>query len=146
MNAFQKRTAIRISAVSLLLAALASPVGWFVTREKAEQSIVALANEESGHFLRRHDAINLSGPQATERAALAAQSISGGLFDVAEIYAADGHRLAQSLTPQGQAVLPELPPHGTPNYTKPSYESIRRPNTHWMLRVFVPLRDVAGSR
>lgn len=34
MNNFQKRTAIRIAAVSLLLASIASPVAWFVTRER----------------------------------------------------------------------------------------------------------------
>lgn len=43
MNPFQQRAAIRIAAVSLLLASIASPASWFVAREKAEASVVSLA-------------------------------------------------------------------------------------------------------
>ncbi|MEO8600566.1 MAG: metal-dependent phosphohydrolase, partial [bacterium] len=60
MNTFQKRSAIRIAAVSVLLASLASPVAWFVARESAEESIVSLAIEESGRLLHHFDAINLT--------------------------------------------------------------------------------------
>ena len=58
MNTFQKRTAIRIAAVSILLASLASPIAWYVARESAEESIVALAVEESGRLLHQFDAID----------------------------------------------------------------------------------------
>lgn len=47
MNAFNRKTATRIAAVSLLLAAVASPLAWFVARENAEQGTVAFAIEES---------------------------------------------------------------------------------------------------
>ena len=86
MNTFRKRTALRIAAVSLLLASLASPVAWLVARESAEESIVSLATEESGRLLHHYDAIDLSGPTAREHAANAAKTIAGGLFDIAEIY------------------------------------------------------------
>lgn len=143
MNNFQKRTAIRIAAVSLLLASMASPVAWFVTRESAEESVVALAIEESGRLLHHYDAFNLTSPQATEHAQLAAETISGGLFDIAEIYSPAGDKLAESLTKEGAAVEPALPPHGKPAYALPSYESLKLADDLWLLRVFVPLRESA---
>jgi HD-GYP domain-containing protein (c-di-GMP phosphodiesterase class II) len=143
MNNFQKRTAIRIAAVSLLLASIASPVAWFVTIESAEESVVSLAIEESGRLLHHYDAINLTGPKATEHAQLAAKTISGGLFDIAEIYGPAGDKLAESLTKEGAAVEPALPSHGKPSYTQPSYESLKLSGDLWMLRVFVPLRESA---
>lgn len=143
MNAFNKRTALRIAAVSLLLASLASPVAWFVARESAEEGIVSLASEESGRLLHRHNAIDLSGPNAKEHAKVAATTIAGGLFDIAEIYDAQGTKLAESLTQEGEAVESSLPKHGRPNYTQASYESLKLGGDLWVLRVFVPLRNSA---
>ncbi|NMM14840.1 MAG: HD domain-containing protein [Rhodoferax sp.] len=143
MNLFQKRTALRIAAVSLLLASLASPVAWFVARESAEESIVSLASEESGRLLHHYNAINLSGPDAVEHATEAAKTISGGLFDIAEIYDRQGQKLAESLTQEGHAVESSLPKHGTPHYVAASYESLKLSSDLWVLRVFVPLRDSA---
>jgi HD-GYP domain-containing protein (c-di-GMP phosphodiesterase class II) len=141
MNIFKKRTALRIATVSLVLAAVASPLAWLVARESSEESVVSLANEESGRLLHRFDAIDLSGPNAGEHAAQAAQAIAGGLFDIAEIYDPAGRKLAESLTPEGRAVEPHIPSHGAPRYSTSSYESLRRPNGVWLLRVFVPLRN-----
>lgn len=141
MNPFQKRAAIRIALVSVLLASVASPVSWFVSREKAEESIVSLAIEESGRLLHHYDAINLSGPNASEQATIAAKIIAGGLFDIAEIYNSDGHKLAESVTGDGDAVESALPSHGEPTYTSASYENIELPGGQWVLRVFVPLRS-----
>ena len=143
MNTFQKRTAIRIAAVSIFLASLASPIAWFVSRENAEESIVSLAIEESGRLLHHHDAINLTGQNATEHANAAAKTISGGLFDIAEIYDGKGQKLAESLTQAGHAVETSLPPHGTPNYTDAFYKGAKLPGDIWVLRVFVPLRTSA---
>jgi HD-GYP domain-containing protein (c-di-GMP phosphodiesterase class II) len=143
MNSFKKRTAIRIAAVSVLLASVASPVSWFVARENAEESVVSLAIEESGRLLHHYDAINLNGPDATGHAAMAAKSISGGMFDIAEIYDSKGAKLAESMTREGEAVESSLPNHGAPNYTAASYESLKLSEKLWVLRVFVPLRDSA---
>jgi HD-GYP domain-containing protein (c-di-GMP phosphodiesterase class II) len=141
MNPFQKRTAIRIAAVSILLASLASPVAWFVARENAEEGIVSLAMEESGRLLHHYNAINLTGPDATEHATVAAKTIAGGLFDIAEIYDRQGQKLAESMTPEGQAVESSVPQHGAPNYVAASYDSLKLPGDLWVMRVFVPLRD-----
>lgn len=141
MNTFRKRTALRIAAVSLLLASLASPIAWLVARESAEESIVSLATEESGRLLHHYDAIDLSGPTAREHAANAAKTIAGGLFDIAEIYDAQGTKLAESLTQEGEAVESLLPKHDAPNYVKASYKSLKLGGNVWVLQVFVPLRN-----
>jgi HD-GYP domain-containing protein (c-di-GMP phosphodiesterase class II) len=143
MNSFNKRTAIRIAAVSVLLASIASPASWYVAREAEEEGIVALAIEESGRLLRHYDAIDMTGPDAAAHAASAAKTISGGLFDIAEIYSGDGGKLAESLTKDGEEVETVLPKHGAPSYTAASYESIELPGGRWALRVFVPLRSSA---
>ncbi|WP_018608026.1 hypothetical protein [Uliginosibacterium gangwonense] len=122
MNSFRYRTALRIAGVSLLLAGVASPAAWFVAREQAEEGIVSLANEESGRLLHLHQAIDLSGPQAAEHAAIAAKAISGGLFDIAEIYDAVGNKLAESITDDGESVESSMPSYGKPSYTEASYE------------------------
>jgi len=141
MNSFQKRTAIQIASVSMVLACLASPVAWFVERERSEEGIVALAIEESGRLLHHYDAIDMSGPNAVEHATVAAKTISGGMFDIAEIYDAKGDKLAESMTKEGEAIEPSLPSHGKPGYSESSYESLRLPGDAWVLRVFVPLRN-----
>ncbi|CAA7612626.1 Metal dependent phosphohydrolase [Magnetospirillum sp. LM-5] len=139
MNPFQKRTAIRIAAVSIVLASVASPIAWFVEREGAEESIVKLAIEESDQLMHFHDAIGLSGEEGIERAMQAAKTISGGLFDIAEIYDKSGTKLAEAITAEGETVESALPSHGRPNYSSASYENIRVAD-RWVLRVFVPLR------
>jgi HD-GYP domain-containing protein (c-di-GMP phosphodiesterase class II) len=143
MNSFQKRTAIQIAGVSIVLASLASPVAWYVARENSEEGVVALAIEESGRLLHHYDAINLTGPTAKEHAALAAKTISGGMFDIAEIYDANGVKLAESMTQEGHAIEALLSAHGTPRYQSSSYESLRLAGDVWALRVFVPLRNSA---
>jgi HD-GYP domain-containing protein (c-di-GMP phosphodiesterase class II) len=146
VNSFNKRTAVRISAVSLLLAIVASPIAWFVARENAEESTVALAMEESRRLLRHFDAIALSEPDARARASQAAGTITGGLFDIAEVYDRDGNKLAESMTPDGQIIEPLLPKHGRPQYSEASYESLKLEGDRWILRVFVPLQEKSDTR
>lgn len=141
MNTFQKRTAIRIAAVSVLLASIAGPGTWFVACERAEGAIIALSIEEAHRFMHHHQAFNLSGPKASERAAEAAENIVGGLFNIAEIFDRSGHRLAKSSTPEGQEVYSALPVHAAPNYSNASFESLNLPGNRWILRIFVPLRE-----
>lgn len=140
MNPFQKRTALRIAATSILMAAVASPVAWFVALENAEEGIVSLAMEESDGLLRHFDAINLNTESSSQHAMAAAKAISGSLFDIAEIYDSKGLKLAEEMTPEGEAIESSLPHHAAPGYVTSSYESIRLSGDHWVLRVFVPLR------
>ena len=140
MNAFNKRTAWRIGTVSLLLALLASPLAWFVARESAEESTVSLAIEESQRLLRHFGAIALTGPDAADRADDAAKTLAGGLFDIAEVYDAQGQRLAEEMTADGLQVEGAMVHHARPNYATTFYESLKLPDGRWVLRVFVPLR------
>ncbi len=141
MNPFQKRAAIRIAAVSVVLAAIASPVAWILARENSEKSIIAVATEESRGLIRHFNVGDLGGPQAAERANLAAQALSGGLFDIAEIYDVSGAKLAEAMTKDGGAVEPLLPDHGKPTYTVASYDSFELPGNRFVLRIFVPLHS-----
>lgn len=143
MNTFQKRAALRIAAVSVVLAGLASPVAWYVAREHAEEGIVSLAIEESGRLLHHFNAIDMNGPNAAEHAAIAAKTISGGMFDIVEIYNVNGKKLAESVTEDGHSVEASLPHHGAPNYKLAFYQGIKLAKGIWVLRVFVPLRDSA---
>ncbi|MDY0013640.1 MAG: HD-GYP domain-containing protein [Rhodocyclaceae bacterium] len=141
MNSFRRRTAWRIALVSLLLASLASPGAWFVVREQVEAGTVALAMEETGRLLRHSHALSFAGPDARQHAQEAAAIITGGLFDIAEIYDARGRKLAEALTDEGEKIEQQLPRHGTPVYTESSYESLRLDADTWTLRVFIPLRE-----
>lgn len=147
MNSFNRRTAVRIAAVSVLLAAVASPIAWFVGHTNAEKATVSLAIEESRRLLRlRHfDPVELSGPDAAEQAIRAADALAGGLFDIAEIYNQQGEKLAWAMTVEGAEVEAQLPTHAQPNYTAATFESFRLEDKRWVLRVFVPLKGVAGS-
>jgi len=147
MNSSNRRTAWRIAAVSVVLATLASPVAWFVARERAEESTVSLAIEESQRLLHHFGAIVLDGPDAEGHAIGAAKTIAGGLFDIAEIYNAKGVRLAEAMTAEGAQVEGVLLHHASPAYTEASYESLKLPDGGWVLRIFVPLRiaDSAAS-
>ncbi len=138
----RKRTALRIAVVSVLTASVASPLAWFVALKTTEKNIVALAVEESRRLFRHQDSASLVGPDASEHAAAAATMISGGLFDIAEIYDGEGRKLAEASTPAGVAVEAMLPAHRAPGNRDSAYESLHVDGDRWVLRVFVPLRDV----
>lgn len=146
MDPFKRRAALRIAGVSLLLAALVAPIAAFVATESAEDEVVSLAMEESRRFLRHFDAVDLHGEEGRRKAQAAAQALSGGLFDIAEVYDAQGQKLAEATTPAGEHVEKELPSHGRPAYDRASYESLSLHDDQWALRVFIPLRvsDSAG--
>ncbi len=144
-NRFNRRAATRIAAVSILLACCVAPVSWFLAIETAEKEVVALAVEESNRFLRYYKAIDLDDPESKKRASEAVNTITGGLFDIAEVYDPLGQKLAEATTHVGEQIEKSLPKHGRPSYTEHSYESLQLPGGQWILRVFVPLRDQDAS-
>ncbi len=146
MNSFRKRTAVRIAAISILLAAVASPVAWLVAQEHAEEGTVSLAIEETQRLLRRFDAIELSQPDAQEHALEAANIISGGMFDIVEIYDQGGAKLASAFSADGKAIEALLPKHERPTYTTASYTSMKLDDNRWVLRIFVPLHAAADDK
>jgi HD-GYP domain-containing protein (c-di-GMP phosphodiesterase class II) len=150
MNSFNKRAALRIAAVSLLLASLSSPLAWWLARESAEEASVALAMEESRRIIRHFDALalehvdreNLTDADMSEHARTAANAIVGGLFDIAEIYNRVGKKLTEATTDDGSQIEALLPKHGQPDYRAAFYESLKLPSDRWVMRVFVPLEEV----
>ncbi|MFA7280452.1 MAG: HD domain-containing phosphohydrolase [Sterolibacterium sp.] len=145
MISFKRKVALQIAAVSVVLASVVSPLAWYVSRENAEKSIVSFAMEESHRVLVHHEAIALEGPDAKIHAEAAARSLSGGLFDIAEVYGANGNRLAEDLTEDGERIEKEIPHHPVPRFNTPFYESFRLSNDRWVLRVFVPLHVDSGT-
>ena len=145
MNQMKRKAAVRIAMVTLTMAALASPLAWYVSRENAEEEVVALAQEEARRVLLREQALRLDGDQARAHAELAARQLAGGLFDIAEIYGPDGHKLAETVTEQGEKVEAMLPKHGAPRYAKAFYERLTLETGQQVLRVFVPLREATQS-
>ncbi len=145
MNPFHKRTALRIAAVSVLLAAIASPVAWLVARESSEGGTVSLAMEESRRMLIHYRAHEMSGPDAKAHAEDAARAMIGGLFDIAEIYSSKGDKLAESLTQNGEQIEALLPRHQLPAYSAASYESLQLRDGRWVLRIFIPLYEQNGA-
>lgn len=108
MISFKRKVALEIAAVSVILASVASPLAWYVSREKAEESIVSFAMEESHRVLEHHEAILLDGPDAKAHAEAAARTLSGGLFEIAEVYGANGNKLAEGLTREGETIEKEI--------------------------------------
>ena len=140
MLSFNRKVAVGIGSVCLALACLAAPLAWWVSRENAESTIVSMAVEESRRLL-RHEAFRLEGTQALMHAQAAARALVGGLFDIAEIYTAQGVLMADEMTPTGSAIEKEIAAHAPPAYEFPFYESQQLPGERWVLRVFVPLRS-----
>lgn len=141
MNQMKRKAALRIAMVTAAMAALASPMAWYVSRENAEEEVVALAQEEARRVLQREQALRLDGAQAREHAELAARQLAGGLFDIAEIYGPDGRKLAETVTPQGERIEAVLPKHGAPRYAEAFYDRLTLDSGAQVLRVFVPLRE-----
>lgn len=146
MNPFNRRAGIRIAAVSVLLAAVASPLAWLVAHETAEANTVSMAVEESQRLSRHFDANALRGPNGSEHAQRAADAIVGGLFDIAEIYDHEGNRLAAAMTREGVDVEMLLPAHRRPNYSVATHKDLGFTSGRWAIRVFVPLKNLDGAR
>lgn len=144
MNLFNKRAAQRIAFVSVMLAAIVTPVAWLISTESAEGEVVSLAMEESRRILRYSEALELTGPAVQQKAAKAVTTLSGGIFDIAELYDRRGEKLSESHTDLGVEVESQLPEHIRPAYTASSYESLQI-RDQWVLRVFIPLRAVEGG-
>lgn len=141
MSSFQKKTAQRIALVSITLACIASPLAWYIERENAEESTVALAMEESQRLLEQHASVfsaeAIDAPSSPEAAA---RAITGGLFDIAEIYNGDGQKLAEAMTHRGAQIESQVPSHVRPTYKTAYYQSLFLPGDQWVLRIFVPVQ------
>lgn len=138
LRTYRRLVASRIAAVSLIVAALVSALAWVVSIENLEEEAVGLAVEESRRAVLQMSAGDTARP-LVERAEEAARLLTGGFFDIAEIYDERGERLAEHATARGEAVEAQLQRHARPQHTRPGYESMHLPDGRWVLRVFVPV-------
>jgi HD-GYP domain-containing protein (c-di-GMP phosphodiesterase class II) len=138
---FKRKVAFKIAMVSLVLASIASPLAWYVSRLEAEKSIVSFAREESRRLLVPQDDSYEKGMDAEKEARI----LVGGLFEIAEIYDSNGVKLADAMTAEGQSIEREIHHHTPPRDQISTYESLTLPSERWVLRVFTPLREVDGN-
>lgn len=141
MITFKRKVAFKIAMVSLVLASIASPLAWYVSRLEAEKSIVSFAREESRRLLVPQDDSYEKGMDAEK----AARVLVGGLFEIVEIYDSNGVKLADAMTTEGQSIEREIHHHAPPRDQISTYESLTLPSERWVLRVFTPLREVNGN-
>jgi HD-GYP domain-containing protein (c-di-GMP phosphodiesterase class II) len=144
MISFNRKVALGMGALSVLLACLAGTAAWLIARENGEDTVVSIAEEESRRLL-RDEVFRPQGPQATLHAQAAARALIGGMFDIADIFTADGTLMAEQMTPAGSAIEKEIAPHDAPAYQQPFYESQRLPGERRVLHVFIPLRSEDGT-
>ena len=91
---FRKKAALRIGIASLTLAIISSLFAWYISKENFEESIVSLAYEEA-HRLILHQLPQQKNAPTDMQAA--AQTLAGGLFDIAEIYDVLGNKMAEAM-------------------------------------------------
>lgn len=139
MNHFNRRAAIRIAVVCLSLTSVAAPIAWFEMRETAQERLVSFAIEESKRLLEHFEALSSPNSElATSKAYQAAETLTGGLFDIAKIYDRNGVMLAESSTIDGQRADSELPPPTESVYDRVEYQNLNL-RDQWAFRVFVPI-------
>ncbi|CAH1904909.1 HD-GYP domain-containing protein [Candidatus Nitrotoga sp. HW29] len=142
MITFKRKVALKITMVSLALASIASPLAWYISHLNAEKAIVAFAMEESHRVLmhrRNSHGISMDAEKT-------ATTLTGGLFEIAEIYDSNGVKLAKAMTTEGQLLEQEIHHHHTPpSYHASLYESFNLSENRWVLQVFTPLREENGN-
>lgn len=140
MLPFHRKLAYGTAGVALAVAALAGVGAGLVAHDRAENTLVAQATEDTLRLLRQ-EAYNPEGVQGTRNAQAAAQALAAGYFDIAQIYTPGGLLMAEHFSPDGRALDAELPPRATRAYTQPWFERRWLPGRRAVLRVFIPLRN-----
>ncbi|ABM04703.1 metal dependent phosphohydrolase [Psychromonas ingrahamii 37] len=146
MTNFKQKAAIRIGCASLILAIISSVFAWYISKENFEKSIISLAYEESHRLIMHHKSIDQKSDNGETVIQQGVQTLTGGLFDIAEIYDVNGKKLAESLTAEGKKIEDQLPEHVFLNTNKSEYESVTLANGEWVLTVFVPLHSLTETK
>lgn len=140
MLPFHRKLALGTAGVALAVAALTGLATGFIAYDKAEDTLVAQATDDTQRLL-RSDGFRPDGAQGTRNAQAAAQALTASYFDTAQIYTAGGLLMAEQFSADGHALDAELPPRGARSYTQPWYERRWLPGRRAVLRVFIPLRS-----
>ncbi len=146
MQAYSRKLALGMAAVTLAVAALAGLGAGLVAHDRAEDTLVAQAVEDAQRLL-QHEAYRPEGAQATRNAQAAAQALVAAHFDLVQIYTAGGLLMTEQFSPAGRLLEMEneLPASRARGYTQPWFERRWLPGRRPLLRVFVPLRGSGQS-
>lgn len=144
LSLYRRRVALRIAAVCVIVGALFGGTAWWYAVERLEADTVAAATEEARRLIAPLSQAR-DEPTLRTLAQTWAASMTGGLFDIVEIYDAHGTRLAERMTEAGHRLEPLLPAHVRPTGAQAVYESLRLPSGEWLLRVFAPLYPPSGT-
>ena len=118
---YHRKLALGTLGVALAVAALCGLGASLVASDKAEDSLVAQATEDTLRLLHQ-EGYAPDGPQATRNALAAVQALSGGYFDIAQVYTSAGLLMAEQASEQGRLIEPELPAQREHDYAMPWYE------------------------
>jgi HD-GYP domain-containing protein (c-di-GMP phosphodiesterase class II) len=139
MLPFHRKLALGTAGVALAVAALAALATGFIAYDRAEDTLVAQATEDTLRLL-RHDTFRPEGTQATRNAQAAAQALAASHFDIVQIYTTGGLLMAEQFSADGRALEAELPASGNRRYAQPWFERRWLPGRRAVLRLFIPLR------
>lgn len=139
-----KNALIRVVSVSLTVSALAAAVGYLHEREAAEDASIRMLATEARRAV---PASILELPPVEREQALsrAINGMVGGIFAVAEVYSADGRKVAESVQPGFDDIEEALKklPHGAPP-AGGGYDTAVVLGRQ-VLRVFTPLASAKGE-
>ncbi|MCA3236899.1 MAG: HD-GYP domain-containing protein [Curvibacter sp.] len=137
---FQRKLALGTGGVALAVAALGGIAAGLIAHDKAEDTLVAQATEDTVRLL-RHEDYRPVGAQATLNARAAAHALAASYYDIARLYTPGGLLLAEEFGANGQALDAELPARAAPSYTQSWYERRWLPGRRAVLRLFIALRN-----
>lgn len=147
MQAYSRKLAVRITAVSLAVAALAGVAAGLLARDKGEDTMVAQTVADAQRLLSQ-EAYRPEGMLATRNAQAAARALAASHFDTVQIYTPGGLLMAEQRSPMGRALQSTLLAgngNGARAYTQPWYERRWLPDGRQLLRIFLPLRGDGQS-
>lgn len=145
MNSLRKRTAIRIAAVSIVLADRGS-ARLARRAEHAEEATVSACNQETRRLLGRFDAV-----EPSSRTPKSMPPKQPTLFQVAfstssRSRAPRAPKKRCNNVRRGQDHRKSAPETRSSNYTSASYLSVKLEDNQWIVRIFVPLRASPDSK
>ncbi|HJV87736.1 MAG TPA: HD domain-containing phosphohydrolase [Noviherbaspirillum sp.] len=139
-----KNALVRVLAVSFTVAVAAAILGYLHERESAENGSIRMLRIEARRIV-PPAILELPSPQREHALAKAIEGMVGGIFSVAEVYAADGGKIAEAVQPGFDDIEEALKklPHGAPP-AHGGYDSAMVLG-HQVLRVFTPLATTQGT-
>lgn len=137
---YHRKLALGTLGVALAIGALCGLGASLVASDRAENSLVAQATEDTLRLLHLQEFMP-EGPQATRNAVAAVQALSAGYYDIAQIYTAGGLLMAEQVSARGKALESDLPARAAHDYALAWFERRWLPGRRPVVQVFIPVRN-----